>query len=433
MLSGYNQLMVKATKLLSLLFTATAKDTYLIFSSNIFSSFLAFLYTIFLARVFSPEKLGIFTSVTAFVLLSSDVLDMGISTSLSRFYPELQRKVGQRDSLKFVFNTFKFKITVSIVAILIIMLLSTFFSKTFLNTIEYGNLFVIAGIGTLAASLTSFSLAYLSAQKRFIPVSIISGFSTLVKLFLLASLYYLGLFSVTLVVLSFAVAPFFAFLLSLKFIKLPMAIFPIDFKLVKKLMSYSAFIGLSRIFSAISSRFDALMLIPLSSAFEAGIYSAAYKIAFTYILLSGSFSMVIAPRLSSFAGKKEALIYTKKIVLGVLLILLSVILMFFIAPVFVPFVLGNNYIESVAVFRALLFPVAIFVATIPSVNFLLYVVKKPEVSAFNTFIQIFIIFFANYYFIPLYGRFGPVYTLSLAYGYNLLSSLLFSFYYYKNA
>ena len=108
------------------------------------------------------------------------------------------------------------------------------------------------------------------------------------------------------------------------------------------------------------------------------------------------------------------------------------VFMYIVAPVFVPFILGDNYYQSIPVFRALLLPAALFVSTIPSVNFLLYVAKKPQISAFNTIVSLLIIFFGNLYFIPHYGRLGPVFTLTLAYGFTVISSSLFTFYYLKH-
>ena len=171
------------------------------------------------------------------------------------------------------------------------------------------------------------------------------------------------------------------------------------------------------------------MLIPLSSSFEAGIYSAANKIIYTYVVLSGSFSMVIAPRLSSFKDLSQSIAYLKKIILVVVFILISMAVMYLIAPFFVVFVLGRNYYQSVVVFRALLLPMAFFVSTIPTVNFLLYVLKKPVVSALNTFIQLPIIFFGNLYFIPVFGRLGPVFSLTIAYCVTFFSSVIFTFYF----
>ena len=249
------------------------------------------------------------------------------------------------------------------------------------------------------------------------------------KLVLVLILYYLHRFTLNSVTFSFILAPFFAFLVGKKFIPLVLTKNGFSFALLKKLLSYSLLVALARFFSAISSRFDALMLIPLSSSFEAGIYSAANKIIYTYVVLSGSFSMVIAPRLSSFKDLSQSIAYLKKIILVVVFILISMAVMYLIAPFFVVFVLGRNYYQSVVVFRALLLPMAFFVSTIPTVNFLLYVLKKPVVSALNTFIQLPIIFFGNLYFIPVFGRLGPVFSLTIAYSVTFFSSVIFTFYF----
>ena len=410
----------------------TAKDTYLIFSGNIFTSFLAFLYTIFLARAFSPDNLGVFSSITAFILLAGDVLDLGITTSLSRFYPEIKRKEGEAHADFFINNTFKFQLYISLAMVIFIIILSPFLSGILLQSASFSSLYVLAGIGVLTTVIAAFISAALSAQKRFLPVVLVSSSSTLVKLLLVLLLFYSGRFSLELVTASFVVAPLAAILLGLNFLRLSIIGDKFSLSLLKKLLSYSTFIAFARVFSAVSSRFDALMLIPLSSTYEAGIYSAAYKIIFTYILLSGSFSMVIAPRLSSFPTIGKSIPYLKKVILGVFLILLTMVFMYIVAPVFVPFILGDNYYQSIPVFRALLLPAALFVSTIPSVNFLLYVAKKPQISAFNTIVSLLIIFFGNLYFIPHYGRLGPVFTLTLAYGFTVISSSLFTFYYLKH-
>ncbi|OGG06471.1 hypothetical protein A3B48_00175 [Candidatus Gottesmanbacteria bacterium RIFCSPLOWO2_01_FULL_40_10] len=423
----------KIKTFLPVFFSGTAKDTYIIFTANIFTSFLAFLYTIFLARAFDPRLLGIFSAVTAFILLTSDVLDLGISASLSRFYPEIKRKRGEGNALSFAVNSFKFQLTLTIAVILLIIITSTNLANIFLEDYRFYYLYLLSAAGVLGTVLTAFASALLAARKKFIAVAVISVTSTLTKLLLLVLLFYLNRFILSLVLLAFVVASFVAFSVSTRFLKLALFRDKFSFMELKKLLSYSLFIALSRIFSAVSGKLDALMLIPLSSAFDAGIYSAAYKIAFTYILLAGSFSTVIAPRLASFKDVGLSLPYLKKIILATMLILLSMVVLYAVAPFFVVFILGRRYVLSVDVFRSLLLPTALFVMTIPSVNFLLYVLKKPWVSTFNTFISLVIMFSGNLYFIPAFGRFGPVYSLTGAYGFTLISSVFFAVYYYSKS
>ena len=421
----------KIKDLFPVFFSGTARDTYLIFTSNIFTSFLAFLYTILLARSFTPSVLGIFSAVTAFILLTSDVLDLGISTSLSRFYPEIKEKKGQGSADSFAANTFKFQLLVTLLAVFIIIAAAWPLARIFLDNSAYFFLYILAGIGILGTVLTAFSTSLFAARKDFLPVAVVGVSSTLIKLLFLVILFYLNFFTLPLVVSSFIGAVYIAFIICLPHLKIP--VFREKFSLgkLKKLLSYSVYIALSRIFSAVSGRLDALMLIPLSSAFEAGIYSAAYKIAFTYILLSGSFSMVIAPRLSAFPGLGQALPYLKKIILVVCLILATMIVMYFIAPAFVIIIFGSRYAPSAEVFRALLLPMALFVATIAPVNILLYVLKKPQILTANSLLSLILVIFGNLIFIPRAGRFGPVYTLTLSYGFTLVISTVFTFYFWK--
>jgi O-antigen/teichoic acid export membrane protein len=104
---------------------------------------------------------------------------------------------------------------------------------------------------------------------------------------------------------------------------------------------------------------------------------------------------------------------------------------YFIAPILVVFVLGEQYRQSIVVFQYLLIPMALFVGTIPSVNYLIYFLKKPFVSTINTAVQLVIVFLGNLYFIPRFDSMGPVWTLSLAYSVTLITATLFAFYYHR--
>lgn len=410
----------------------TAKDTAIIFTTYLTTSILAFFYTVILARAFSPGNLGVFSAVSAFILLTADVLDLGISASLTRFYPEIRHKEGEGKAAFFLGNTFKFQLLITIFLVLLIIPLGPFLSRFMFHSTSFSNLFIFAAIGILATVMLAYSSASLSAQKKFSKVSLIIITSTLFKLGLMLILFIADKFSLANVTASFALAPLIAFSFSLKFINLSYFKKKFNFHLIRKLLSYSAFIAAARVLSAISSRFDALMLIPLSSAYDAGIYSAAYKIVFTYILFAGSFSTVISPRLSAFRTVKESFPYLKKVIIVVLLMHFSMIIMYFLAPAIVPFILGSKYLPSISVFRGLLLPAALFVATIPTVNFLLFVVKKPQVSAFNTLVQFLVIILGNFYFIPKFGSFGPIYTLTISYGFTLISTIYFSWYFIKH-
>lgn len=357
--------------------------------------------------------------------------DLGIGSGLSRFLPEFYAKGQENHAMSFLKTAFFFQLKIVTFLSLGIIILSKPFSLIILKNEALSPLFIMSAFGVVGIIVLAFITFSLSAQKKFDKVAIINTFSTLIKFILilwLFSISQLNLFTATTVfLLSFFIALIFSLrYISVKFLKVK------ERKgNLKKLLSYSLYLGVSRLFSATSSKLDSLMLIPLSSSHEAGIYSGAFKIATVYIMLAGSFSMVIAPRLSSFGKLSEAVYYFKKVILVVMGILATIIFMYFIAPWFIVFVLGSQYVESVPVFRFLLLPMALFTATIPSVNFLLYFLSKPQVSTFNTFVSLLIIIFGNLVFIPAFGRFGPAITLTLAYSFTLISSCSFAIYFYR--
>lgn len=424
---------ISFSKLIKLSLSQTAKDTYWVFAANIFTSFLAFVYTIFLARSFTPSDFGIFSAILAFTLLSSDVADLGISTALSRFLPPFYTQKEELKANAFIKTSFFFQLKIALILFILTIIFSSTLSQLIFNRTNFFPYFILSGFGIVGIIVFTFSVNVLSAQKKFKAVAILNSLSTIAKVVPIILLSIIGKLTVYTTIFAFMISAFVAYFFSFGFLSFKFLSVVEAKGTLQKILSYSVYLATARLFSAIGSRLDVLMLIPLSSSFEAGIYSAAYKIAFIYILLSSSFSMVIAPRLSSFVKLDEAIIYLRKVMIAVVGILMTMVVMYFIAPWFVVFVLGKAYIDSIPVFQALLLPMAFFAMTIPPVNFLLYTLKKPQVSTFNTFIQLFIILFGNLVFIPKFGRFGPTITLSVVYAFTFISASIFSVYYLRKA
>lgn len=419
-LNGYN-----------LFFSQTAKDAYLVLAANIFNAFLAFIYTIFLARTFGPSEFGIIAAILAFILLVADIGDLGLGSSLSRFLPPLYSQNEKNKAASFLKTAFVFQFKIAVIAAIFVALFSSFLSVNLLRSASYSHLFLLAAVGIFGTILTAFATYSLSAGKQFKAVVIVNSVSTVSKVLFIILLYTTGYLNILTAVILFVISSYFAYFFSLIFLPLKFLKQKEKKGNLKRLLTYSVFLGFSKIFSAVAGKLDALMLIPLSSSFDAGIYSGAFKIVSLYILFAGSFSTVIAPRLSSFYTYNEAILYLKKVIIAVLFILATMVVMYLIAPWFVIFVLGSKYVLSVAVFRALLLPMAFFTMTIPGVNFLLYTLKKPQVSTFNTFVQLLIIFIGNYVFIPKYGHFGPVITLTISYAFTCFSATSFAVYFYR--
>src|SRR6185369_1377877 len=71
-----------------LVFSATAKDTYVLFVGNVFSAFWGFLFTLIVARALSISDFGVFSAALNLVIILSSLADVGISTGSVKFVAE---------------------------------------------------------------------------------------------------------------------------------------------------------------------------------------------------------------------------------------------------------------------------------------------------------------------------------------------------------
>src|SRR5437870_431184 len=74
----------------SLAFSKTARHTYVVFLGNGLSAVLAFVFTVSITRYLNLADFGYFSAVLSFILLITDISDLGISSSLSRFLPTME-------------------------------------------------------------------------------------------------------------------------------------------------------------------------------------------------------------------------------------------------------------------------------------------------------------------------------------------------------
>ena len=81
------------TSLVRLLQSKTARNTYFIFAGNSFAMIFAFVFTVTLARLISLSDFGYFSALLSFLLITSDIADFGIGSSLPRFLPAMEKEL----------------------------------------------------------------------------------------------------------------------------------------------------------------------------------------------------------------------------------------------------------------------------------------------------------------------------------------------------
>jgi O-antigen/teichoic acid export membrane protein len=181
----------------------------------------------------------------------------------------------------------------------------------------------------------------------------------------------------------------------------------------KNLLKFSGWIGINRIISSVSGRLDVTMLAALAGAFATGLYSIPSRLASFIVVLTASFSSVLAPRLASFGDKEIEKKYIFKSLLALFPITVGIIFWIIIAKPFILILFGDKYLESVPVFQALAAAQIPFLFTVPSVTAIIYSMKKTVYIGAFSFFQIAAIFVLNFILIPRYGPIGPTITFGI--------------------
>ena len=405
------------TSLVRLLQSKTARNTYFIFAGNSFAMIFAFVFTVTLARLISLSDFGYFSALLSFLLITSDIADFGIGSSLPRFLPAMEKELPKLYS--FLKTAFVIQLIIALTIMGLAIGLSPILSKHVFHESTINSLVKITAVGIFGTIIVNFFQFTLLARQRFIAGSIYSFLGTTLRLLGLLILFIFSFVTLTSSVLAqvggiIITASIGLVLLGVDFLK-----HPVSRQNAKKLIAFSKYLGVARGLTAVAGRLDVLMIIALTNSTEAGLYSIASRVISIYPLLTGSFSSVIAPKIASLQNQKELRSFTIKVSLATVGVITTILFLILIADPFLTTLFGEKAAPAVGVFRVLLISMIFFVASLPAVSLVLYYLKKPYILTINSILQVIIVIGGNIIFIPLFGRYGAAYSLIAAYGSTL--------------
>ena len=400
--------------LFKLIFSRTARHTYLVFMGNGVAMLFAFLFTITSIRLLTLSDFGYFSAVFTFLVLISDLADIGIGSSLSRFLPHLE---GHRQKLlSFLKTAFFLQLGVAISLTIGIFSSASFLSELFFHTAEFAPLFKITALGIGASILANFFQYTLSALQKFLQASLVAGMGGILRLLFLLVLIPFSLVNLTSVVWTQVIAYISLAIIALFFVGTHFFHEKRNKEDVKNLLHFAFYLGVARSLTAVSSRLDVLMLIAFTNSVETGIYATAARVVSLYPLLAGSFTTVVAPKFATLSKGNELKTFMIKVIGATLGLISSILVLILIAHPFMTILFGEKTAPAVPVFQLLLVAMIFFVAGTPAVVLALYYLKKPHILTINGILQLIIVIAGNFIFIPIFGKFGPAYSLILAYG-----------------
>lgn len=399
-------------KFKNLIKSSTAKDTFVMFAGNLGSAFWGFLFTMIVARSLSVSDFGVFSATLNLMIIITSLADLGISSGAVNFVSSYFAKKQNDKVNQYIKASFVVRFSTAIILSLVVFIFSKTISVNLLATND-SMMAVWAGILPIFLFPDMLFPFILQAQKKFLQSTIYDNAFYVSRLIFATTYYFIGGLTINKAFLAFGAGFLINVILTLFYIGTKF----INAKTTKKeyfdLIKFSGWIGINRIISSVSGKLDVQMLAALSGAMITGLYSIPSRLSSFIIVLSGSYSSVLATRLASFNNHYEEKKYIIKSTLALIPIILLIIIWVIFAKPFILLLFGIKYVNAIPVFQALALAQIPFLTTVPAVTAIIYAMKKTKYIGVLSFYQVTAIFLLNLYLIPRFGPYGPTITYAI--------------------
>jgi len=395
-----------------LAFSATAKDTFILFFGNLGSAFFGFLFTLIVARTLSVYDFGIFSAALNLVIIISSLSDIGISTGSVNFISEYSAHGEHQKADEYTKAAFIIRLITVFSISFLVAVFAPFVSKTFLATKD-PLVAIWSAVIPIFLFPDMFFPSILQAKKKFLQSTIIDNAFYIARLLFAFAFFFIGGLTMSRAFWAFGVGFIVEVVLVYIFLKPDFLRSKPQKVEYKNLLKFSGWIGVNRIISSISGRLDIQMLAAMSGAIATGLYSIPSRLASFIIVLAGSFSSVLAPRFAGFGNRDKEKSYIVKSTLALIPITVGIVVWIVFAKPFIVFLFGLKFIDSVPIFQALALAQIPFLFTVPPVTAIIFAMKKTVYIGTLSFFQLAAIFLLNFYFIPKYGPIGPTLTFGI--------------------
>ena len=380
------------------------------------------------------DEIGLFRVITDTAILLVPFAQMGLSTTLVRFFPHFKNKP---EHTKVLLNTF---LICGVVSFLLFYVIFHWFEKPFQEYIGHNSPEVVPYLRIVLALIFIFVITgILEAYSRSLLKIIVPNFikEVLIRVLsgVIVSLYFLKILDLDELLVSLVLVYATAMVILIVYLgylrqlslKLDFSIF--DKALVKSILQFSLFAILSSGSGLIVMKIDSIMVAAMLGLNENAIYTTAFYIATVIEMPRRSISQIMSPLVSSNfkQGKNPEVksLYRKSsinlLIIGVLLflgIVSNLDSLYFLIPKWQEFAPGKVVV--------ILIGAAKIIDMVTGINSEIIVMSK--YYKFNilaiSLLAVFIIT-GNYYLIPAYGLAGAAMASLLSVFVFNLSKLIF--------
>lgn len=331
------------------------KDFTKVGFSNYISQIIAALISFILARWLGPSDFGIF-SIGFYILTIFGLGFTGFDQSYVSFTVQSSKNEEK------IFSTYA---TLKIALAFLVIILFAIFCLLPLPCISssIGKSVILYGlIGGLGINILIISLSFFQAREQFNSYSRVRLIYYVILLFLVFVGIQCGLKQLSYYLLIYLLPGIF---LLGAFKKGQFSIFKFKRSIAQKLWKLGSWLILSHFIRLVNLRIDFFWLSRYFKGEILGQYSAALRLVNIFVLLIGTFSVLILPKASAIKTIKGFKEYWFENIWIMVFLLISWTIVYFLSPYMIGILYGVQYDQAIPIFRMLLYSVVPLIFALP--------------------------------------------------------------------
>lgn len=404
-------------KLIEKLKNKTFKDSVLTLAANAISQVFSFIVTIIMTRSLSIYSYGIYSIVNNISSFVSDLADLGMNSSITRFVAEYRAKKDTENENNIIIHAIRKKaLSLSIIFIILILFSKPIATYLFHDVQLYYFVYFIflsCVFSLFVGAMRSILQGRQEFEKYFIAMvtwnivwaGAIVVFFLLNKLTVFSSLF-AGIISggVNLILCS-----------RLTNINISQIVkkSSLTDEIKTAFNKFGNWMVLWSIFALLQSKVDVFLLATLTTTEQVSYYDVASKIIKPVLMVVASYSQVLNPIFASMYTKEAIKKQISKVMKFILSISLLIIVGIFMVGPVVSLVFGAKYGSAILPAQLLLFAIIFYIWTVPF-NSALYALNKPYIFTFAALAGLIVTVIGDFLLLSRFGAVGASITYMLA-------------------
>lgn len=393
-----------------------------------------FALNIVLARSLSQEVFGIFSLSVLILSTTAELSDFGLNSGLLRFGP-YYIATNQTDKFKQLVKTiWRWRIMLTLVLTVGGLVLSYPLARYVFGQAQVSPYVAYSFLGVGGVILLGFLATFLQSKQRFFyqaSVQSLKGFLRLSIVFILAIFGVKNLFAYLSV---YIFVPWILFLANYR-------VFPEKFRTVEvdedvkrslhsQLANFSFWLTIASLLGIAGGKIDQVIISHYLGLVNVAVFTVAWQLLQIFMVLTGSISSVLMPKISALRNKAELIGFIKRVFKWVFVGVIGLALLIHPSQYLIHFIFGQKYVAAMPVYLILAYSMLLNILVIPF-SITIIVFNKTHIMAVAAFFQTAVFVICNLIFIPRHGIMGAAYAYALTQVIQFLWSLLWSFYLIK--